>query len=124
MIPKSKWEEKREAQEQGLVAIIEDNTTLYEVYELIFDKNDVQYRIMSVGQGIDFIKQQKSRCIILEFDNQELADWMIKTIVAQNNETKLIYYGFIPKDLAEKLDSDKVKYVRYGNWKGLMELLK
>ncbi len=121
MIPASRWKEKKELKTDGIVAIIQDNTTLNEVYELVFGANDISYKIFGLN---DNFRESKPKSVILEFDNLDLLYFIISNIPRTDNKPKLIYYGLAPKEIAEKLIQDKINYIRYGDWKGLVEAIK
>lgn len=124
MIPRSKWEEKKQPEKDGLVAVIEDNTILNDVYELVFDKNDITYKILHFNDTItEFITMRKPKCVLLEFDNIDILYSVIQQITSLEYKPRLIYHGLALKETVSVLNEKKVAYILYGNWKELIEAL-
>jgi len=121
MIPASRWREKKELRDVGIVAILQDNTILNDVYELVFGSNDIAYKIFGINGNF---REIKPRSVLLDFDNLDILNMVVSNISRTDNNPRLVYYGLAPEEIAERLIQDKIEYIRYGDWKGLVEALK
>jgi hypothetical protein len=135
MIPRSRWKRPVEGQDggvgsskgKGIVGIINDNETINMVYDLVLRSSKIDYRLFHLTEDYSsFVRDERPACIVLEFDSLRSLDKVVEELAGLGSGLpQLIYYG-MGFDVGSRFEAlgSKVKIIRYGCWRGLLETMK